>query len=84
MAKYIELEISKDWPIGIGGKSPGSRFKVEVDNEGVILEQYWRKRLLDEKKYKTGAVLRIDDAFDLPVKQEPVSGEKAKKEKGSK
>jgi hypothetical protein len=54
MPSTIELEIIG--PVSLGGKRPGEKFRVKTDDEGNLVDLYWRRRLADERNHNCGAV----------------------------
>ena len=56
----LKLKISGQVPLG--GKRPGEIFMLEMDDEGLPTDQYWRRRLNEEDKYHVGALSIMHDA----------------------
>lgn len=44
------------------GKRPGQEWSVETDASGVVLDETWRRRLLDEADFRIGHVTVVGPA----------------------
>lgn len=74
----IKLKITSDVPLG--GKQPGAVFSVETDENGVILDGYWRRRMRDEDLHKCGAVEVVNPpapAAHAPAEPSPTASASA-------
>jgi hypothetical protein len=48
-------------PVSVGGHLPGEEFDVLVNDKGVPVDAFWRKRQRDESSYQLGHVGVIAD-----------------------
>lgn len=61
--KIIQIKINRD----LGKHKKGTQLKIEVDKNGIPLDQYWRNRLSDSK---------IDNCCELIEKTPPKKSSK--------
>lgn len=60
----IRLRITGGLPLH--GRNPGEVFSVDVGDDGHPVNAQWRKRLIDEDRYKIGAVAIVKDGEPEP------------------
>lgn len=64
MAKTIRLKITGG--VALANRQPGEEFDVAVDDDGVVLDKYWRRRLAEADTFGSTFVSRVKSAASEP------------------
>lgn len=77
-----KIRIKNTATVPLNGKRPGEVFYIDVDDDGVPLELFWRKRFRDqdvERGYLTLLDPPVKPAAVVPDKSSPASPATSKK-----
>lgn len=71
MSKYVQLKVN----VNMGDLPAGKVIDVLADDDGIVLDPFWRKRLKDAK---------IDNCCELVVPEPPAKARKGSQKSASK
>lgn len=73
-----ELRLKITGSVPIHGKKPGEEFPVQTDQDGIIFDMHWRRRVQDEERFSPGvvAVIGNQSAPPAPPPPAPKKGDK--------
>lgn len=63
--------------VTIHDRRPGEEWTVQTDEDGIVLDERWRRRLKEEADFKMGHVVILPDALAVVVAVEAIEASAA-------